>query len=112
MSLSAGKLRHRVSLESVTNTQDPTTGEVTQAWQSVGEVSALIEPLSAREFVQSATNQAQVVARITIRYRTGVTAAMRVVHRGKVYNIAGVLPDKESGREYLTLPVTEGVNEG
>ena len=83
MSLPAGNLRHRVSLESVTNAQDPNTGEVTQTWQSLGDVFASIEPLSAREFIQSAADQAQVVARITIRYRAGVTAAMRIVHRGK-----------------------------
>jgi hypothetical protein len=34
------------------------------------------------------------------------------VHAGKVYNIAGVLPDNVSGQEYITLPVSEGVNAG
>lgn len=37
---------------------------------------------------------------------------MRITHRGKVYNIAGVLPDNMSGLEYITLPVSEGVNDG
>ena len=37
---------------------------------------------------------------------------MRVVHGSKVYNIAGVLPDAGSGREYLTLACSEGVNDG
>jgi head-tail adaptor len=53
--------------------------------------------------------QSQVSARITIRQRSGITAAMRVVHGSKVYQIEGVLPDKESGLEYLTLPCSEGV---
>jgi hypothetical protein len=30
----------------------------------------------------------------------------------ELFNIAGILPDPRSGREYLTLPVTRGVNEG
>ena len=37
---------------------------------------------------------------------------MRIVHRGKYYNIHGVIPDAESGIEHLTLAVGEGVNLG
>ncbi|TKE23299.1 head-tail adaptor protein, partial [Klebsiella pneumoniae] len=29
-----------------------------------------------------------------------------------IYNIEGVLPDPRSGREYLTLPCSEGDNDG
>jgi hypothetical protein len=37
---------------------------------------------------------------------------MRAVHRGVTYNIEAVLPDKNSGREYLTLMVSGGLDEG
>lgn len=111
MSLSAGRLRHRVRLERF-DTSNDSNGDPVQEWDLVAEVWAAIEPLSAREFVASQAMQSQVTARITIRWRDDVVAAMRIVHGAKVYNIAGVLPDKESGREYLTLPVTEGVNAG
>jgi SPP1 family predicted phage head-tail adaptor len=57
-------------------------------------------------------NHTKVVARITIRYRENINATMRVVHKGKAYNIEGVLPDPDSGMEYLTLPVSEGVSDG
>ena len=65
-----------------------------------------------REFLAAQANQSQVVARMVIRYRDGLHAAMRIVHRGKVYNPAGFLPDADSGLEYLTIPVTQGVNDG
>jgi SPP1 family predicted phage head-tail adaptor len=117
MSIAAGMLRHQVALQQKVQTQDPVTLEVTNTWSTVSTVWASIEPLSAREFIQSASMQSKVSARITIRYRAGVTAAMRLVHMvngvsGKVYNIEGVLADKDSGLEYLTLPVSEGVNDG
>lgn len=108
----AGKLRHRVRLQAFQKGRDPNTGAVIDAWVDVATVWASIEPLSAREFIQSSAMQAQVTARITIRYREGVTASMRILHRGRIYNIQGVLADKDSGLEYLTLPVSEGVNEG
>ncbi len=112
MSLAAGKLRDRVTLQDQVQTQDPDTGEMLVAWQDVAELWANVEPLSVREFIASAAGQSEVTARITIRYRTGITASMRMLHRGKVYNIHGVLADKESGLEFLTLPVSEGVNDG
>ena len=85
---------------------------VTTCTTFAASIPASIEPLSAREFIQAAAVQSAVTARIVIRYLPGVTAAMRVRHGSLLYNIAGVLPDKITGREYLTLPVSEGVSDG
>lgn len=109
--LDSGKLRHRVSIERVSYVQDATTGAMVETWAQIAKVWAAVEPLSAREFVQSAAGQSEVTARITIRARE-ILATDRIIHRGTVYNIRGVLADKDSGLEYLTLPVAAGVNEG
>lgn len=112
MALSPGKLRHAVTIQERKALRD-SFGAPVDSWQTVWEnIPASIQPLSAREFIASGQLQSAIIARITIRYRPGVTAAMRIVHRDKIYNIAGVLPDLNSGLEYLTLPVTEGSNTG
>ncbi|HEM0058926.1 TPA: head-tail adaptor protein, partial [Escherichia coli] len=36
----------------------------------------------------------------------------RVLFRGKLYSIEGILPDPDSGLEYLTLACSEGVKDG
>ena len=111
--LESGKLRHRVDIEQPTYTQDDQTGEMTLTWTAFAQsIPASIEPLSAREFIQAAAVQSSISARIVIRYLPGVTAAMRVKHGSQLYNIHGVLPDKTTGREYLTLPVSEGLTDG
>ena len=124
MSIEAGRLRHRIRIERLDYLrdsageviQDANTGETSQEWREVDTVWAAIEPLSAREFIQSKAIQSEVSARITIRFRDDLDAAMRLVHnkRGRdfIYNIAGILPDKDSGLEYITFPVSSGVNEG
>lgn len=125
MAYPAGKLRHRIRIERLADDldsngdviQNDQTGEVSQSWQTVDTVWAAIEPLSAREFIQSAAMQAELVAKIVMRYRTDVDATNRLVHEvngvdGKIYNPAAPLADKESGLEYLTLPCSEGVNQG
>jgi len=112
MSIAAGRLRHRVQLQSQVHTQNPTTGEIITSWQTQATVWAAVEPLSAREFIAAQSTQSEVTARITIRYLAGISASWRVLHRGQTYNIHGVLADKVSGMEYLTLPVSVGVNDG
>ncbi len=113
MALKAGRLRHRVHIQARQDVQDPDTGDVTPTWVTVWpNVPAAIEPLSAREFIAAQAVQSQVVARITMRYREGLDASMRILHKSTVYNIAGLLPDKDSGLEYFTVPVSAGVNNG
>jgi len=109
--VAAGDLRHRVLIQQQVVKRDE-DGVQTTNWVDVATVWASVEPLSAREFIQSGQTQAAVTARITIRYRAGLLASMRLVHREQVYNIAGLLPDKSSGLEYITIPVSAGVNDG
>lgn len=106
-----GALRHLVALQQRVDTIDG-NGDTVTSWQPFAQVYAEIAPLSAREFVAAQSLQSSVSCRITIRYLAGVTATMRVVHGSTVYNIAGVLADAGSGREYLTLACSEGVNDG
>lgn len=110
--MQAGKLNRRVMLQKPVKTQSPVTGEVTSGWADVIELWASVVDLSARDFVAARAAQSEVTTRITIRWRDDVTDKHRIVHRGRIYNIHGVLEDDKSGREYLTLPCSRGVNDG
>lgn len=109
MALSAGELRHVICLQRPQIEQDPTTGEMLTTWVEVATPYAQIVPSSVREFLAAGAEQSEGRGRIVIRYREDVDASMRVVHRGKVYAIHGVMADPVSGLEYLTLAVGEGV---
>jgi len=110
------KLRHRVDIEALTNTQD-SNGIKTEEWATVRDsnepdlMAAEVVPLSGREFIAAQAVQAGVTTRITILYRDGVIPSMRVSHDGAKYNIKAVLPDP-SLRRHLTLMCEAGVNEG
>lgn len=127
MSIEAGRLRHRVRFERLeyvldsngTPWQDPQTGATRREWREVAEVWAEVAPVSAREFMQSRAMQAEISARVVVRPpdEFEIEPTMRLVHirigrRPVIYNIHGVLPDANSGLEYLTLPVSAGVNDG
>lgn len=110
----AGALRHRLLIQDQQATRDD-DGVVRVSWVDLDTVWAAVEPLSAREFLQSGASQSNINKRVTIRSRE-IRPTMRFVHQTRygieIYNIAGVLSDKSSGYEYMTIPVSSGVNEG
>jgi SPP1 family predicted phage head-tail adaptor len=113
--MQAGKLRHRVQIQHKVTTQDPQTGEqLTEQWVEFAKVWASVEDLSARDFIAAQAGQSEAKSRVVVRYREGITAAMRVVlNDGKVCGIVGPpLADQNSRKEYLTLLITSGVNDG
>ena len=107
----AGKLRHLVTIER----QDTTVneyGEQVVAWVEFAQRWAAIEPLSAREFLAAQQTQSEVTTRITLRTLPGLLPSMRITCNGTVYNMAGILSDKDSGLEYVTIPCSTGINDG
>lgn len=111
--IQAGKLRHRIVIQKPVITQDQNSGAYITNWQDADSVWCAIEPISAREFIASQVEDSKVTTRITIRYRADVNHSCRLYHaaKNKYYNIEGVLADKNSGLEYLTLPCSEGIRD-
>ena len=111
MSLDFGKLRHRLILLTLTETQDATTGEITETWAEYDTVWGSFQPYSTKDILLARSAQEQSSARAVIRYREEVTSDMRVSFRDRVYKIDGPpLPDLESGKEYMTLMLAEITN--
>lgn len=109
----AGRFRHRVTIEEATDIQDATTGEVVPSWAAVfSNVPAEIEPLSVKEFIGAQQVQSEIAVRITIRWRPGLNAKQRIRHGTTIYLPAGMLADKKSGQDYVTIPCSAGVSEG
>lgn len=109
--LNPAKLRHRVIIQRPVETQDTQTGDMVVNWENLATVWAEIAPLSAKDLISAQQEQSKVTDRITIRYRQDISHEMRIIHqyKNKIYLIEGLLSDKDSGLEYLTIPVSEGV---
>lgn len=112
----AGKLRHRVAIEQKLAIRNPVTGGYEEEWLPVARVWAEISPLSAHDFIASRSEQSVITARICMRWRSDITPSMRIVHESRcgrrVFDIEGILPDRDSGQDYLTLPVKEVYGHG
>lgn len=77
-------------------------------WDKVCDAWAAFESPNGRESLFANQLQASVTHTVFIRYRPGITAAMRVNYGGKFLNIRAVLDDKERHEE-LKLLCEEGV---
>lgn len=111
----AGRLRHRIDIQRKVTERNPETGALLgESWETVWEkCPAAVEPLSSREFIAAKAEQIEATGRMVIRYRPGVLATMRILYRGQIYTIVGPpLADAISGKDYLSILVSTGVNNG
>jgi SPP1 family predicted phage head-tail adaptor len=93
-----GKLRHRITIERVSETQD-SDSSVIETWSTFTAVQAWIEPISGREYFAAQTTQAEVTHRISLRYLDGAIAKMRVKHGSRIFDILSAVNVNERNRE-------------
>lgn len=108
--MQAGQLRRRVTIQQRSATQDE-YGQPLTDWTDVATVYAAVEPLNGRELLAAQAVNSEVSHNVTIRYRAGVTPAMRLNYGGRLFNIHAVLDENERHR-MLTLQCSEGMNDG
>lgn len=107
MTLRGGRLRHLVEIQSATETQT-TSGEVSRAWATSKKVWASVQPLSGREFIQGQQVNADITHKCVMRYTSGVTPKMRLIHNARTLEIEHVINHDERD-ERLELLCKEAV---
>ena len=104
----AGTLNQRVTIKSRSTSQDA-AGQPVDTWSNVvADIAASILHGTGAETIRAGETASMTRASIRIRWRTGVTPAMRVYHGSDVYEIRQVLPDYAT-RAHVDL-VCETVN--
>jgi len=111
------RIRHRLTLQQEVQTPDGGGGYI-KSWQAVTDLWAEIIPIigagsstsrgAGKKILFAAQLQSEFSHRILLRYRDGVTTAMRLVFENRIFNIRYVA-NVEEKRENLELLVQEGV---
>lgn len=112
--MQSGRLPHRITIEhEIEGEQDKITGYVPIIWTEFAKVWGKLEALSTKDQLQAQAINSSMTARCRIRYSTKasqINSTMRVLFRGKYWKIDGdPIPDNESGLEWLTLNLAEGL---
>jgi SPP1 family predicted phage head-tail adaptor len=103
----AGKLRHRITIQTQTKTQD-TTGSVIASWSTFATLWASVDDESGREGYSASQVQSERTTNIRIREYPGITPKMRVVHGADAYDIESVIRDPTHARQLQLICVKRG----
>lgn len=106
------RLRHRLTLQQEVKTPDG-AGGYTRAWQNIADLWAEISPISTRviygsEKLFAGQMQASLSHKVTIRYRSGLSTAMRLLFDNRIFNIRAIYNVQEN-KDVIELLVEEGV---
>lgn len=108
--LQAGTLNRVVEVQSRATTKDG-FGHQSDAWTTVFTARASIEPMSGAEMVAAGMQVGETMSTVVMRWRAGVTSAMRLLYAGNIYTILAVLDENEKHRK-LTLTCQQGLKRG
>ena len=100
-------LRHSIKIETFIRTRQAGGGG-TRAWSTFVSARACIEPMRGRELLHAMQLQDSVTHKITMRYRSGVIAKMRVKFGTRIFNIRAVINIDERNK-WSELMCEEGV---
>ena len=110
MSVSAGELRHRITVQVMGPDRDGDNYPIPPVWTEYKKLWAKVTHLSGKDLIAAQANQSKVVARLKIRYREDINTEMSVIYKGKRYAIdSQALEDVGSGNEYITFLLSEGI---
>ncbi len=90
--MNAGLLRHRVVIQSPTESRDA-MGGVLLVWADLATVWARVEEQGGQETWQDSTVQPGRTGTVTLRYYPGLTTRMRFGFAGRSLNIESVVSD-------------------
>lgn len=106
-----GKLDKRIIFEQRIQGKDE-AGQKQLGWSQLGVPRwASIEPISGRELLAASQVQGETTHRIRCRYFDGLTAAERIVFKGRVFDIQGAINPRERGIE-IEILCKEGLTDG
>ncbi|MGV1017431.1 MAG: phage head closure protein [Fluviibacter phosphoraccumulans] len=115
MYLEAQKLNRRITIQRKVGGQD-SLGQPVETWVDVCKLWSHIKTINGsgfinQEFHDGGKELSRTTASFRVRIRKGITADMRVLHQGQVYEIRVVLPDLQDNR-YMDLGCAIGANQG
>lgn len=84
--MNPGKRNRRVTIQTLTVTQDSHGGQV-KTWADVVTVDAEVVPLSGRELIAAAQVMPQAQVKFRMNYRSSLDEKARLVYDGKDYDI-------------------------
>ena len=108
--MNPGELNKRITLQRPIITINE-NGFEEETWEDVKTVWAAASNLYGREYYAAAAVQAENTVKFTIRYTEGIDSSMRILFKGKQYDITAIDNIKYQNR-YMEIKALEVVGSG
>ena len=105
----AGRLRHRVNIQSRTQARNA-HGEMVDAWLTTETRWAGVEPMTSRERFDSQQVQGEISHRIVMRHVPGLDSSQRIEFKGRRFEIVGPPINKDERNREMELMVKEATD--
>jgi len=103
----AGTLRNRVTIQEPVEGSADALGQKPVTWSDVVEVWAAVLPQSGREFYRAQQIRAELTHLLSIRYRSGINATLRIKLGTRYLYVVAVENVEERNHELLLLCVED-----
>lgn len=97
-----GDFRHRITFQTPTVVKDE-LGQEEIEWTDSKSVWAMIKTMQGREYFAAAATQSENTTRFVIRYTSGIDSNMRILYKGRVFEITA--PPINDNEENKTLTI-------
>lgn len=105
-----GKLRHKGTIENLVKSQDASGGPI-ENWSKFKDVWCDIKPLNGNEKYVSSEKHSTATHQIIMRYVQGVNPKMRLVSRGRTFEILSALNVNEQDKMLQLIVEEEADND-
>ncbi|NWK74156.1 phage head closure protein [Acinetobacter sp. SwsAc6] len=100
----ASELRHRVVIQQYVDQRDQYNNSTGKVWSEYKTLWGKLSGFSGKDLIAAKAAGSEVIARLKLRKRDDITTEMRVLFKGKAYQITSPpMPDDRDGNTYMTL---------
>ncbi len=104
----SGSLRHRIDIEKRTDDTRDSFNNIIKGYEKVRSAWSRVTPITGMERIEADRVEGGLTHRVVMRYVSGITPKMRIIHRGRILEIRSVV-DIEEMRRQLVILCTEDV---
>ncbi|GKU31453.1 phage head closure protein [Clostridium folliculivorans] len=108
--MKAEELKHRITLQLFTTVVNENGFEV-ETWVDFKTLWSAVTNLHGREYFAAAVVKAENTVKFTIRYTEGIDESMRILFKGKHYNISSIDNIKYANK-FIEIKAMEVDNSG
>lgn len=107
----SGELKHYVEFQTRAITQTAYLDQDT-TWTTTFEDWIKIEPLSSRDLIAAQAINAAVTHKVTMRFRAGITVAMRILYGSRIFDIRTPPRNTREQSRMMEFECEEGLTSG